>query len=205
MSALFYAAQCVCLNTSRGNFMRHQNTLDLAQTSLVIIDMQEAFRSQISDFAETAARIALVARGAQLLSVPVVVTEQYPKGLGRTADEIKAVLPAEFEAIEKTAFSSCGAREFISRLEATDTRQVLVCGIEAHICVNQTTHDLLARGYQVHLLNDCITARAAQNKTIGLAKMQQSGALPSSTELALFELLRDARHEQFKAIQAMIK
>ena len=185
--------------------MRHQNTLELAQSALVIIDMQEAFRPQISDFAETAARIALIAHAAQLLSVPLIVTEQYPRGLGHTADEIKAVLPAGLEMIEKTAFSSCGAREFVARLETTGARHLLICGIEAHICVNQTVHDLLARGLEVHLLTDCITARALENKEIALSKMQQSGALPSSIEMALFELLRDARHEQFKAIQRLIK
>lgn len=185
--------------------MRHSNVLDPAQTTLAIIDMQEAFRGKIDDFAEVAARIALVAHAAALLNIPVIVTEQYPRGLGHTSGEITAALPAGLEVIEKTAFSSCGAPEFVARLESARTRHVLVCGIEAHVCVNQTTHDLLARGYTVHLLSDCITARAAHNKQIGLAKMQQSGALPSSTEMALFELLHDARHEQFKAIQKLIK
>jgi len=185
--------------------MLHKNTLDRAQTALVIIDMQESFRSPISDFAETAARIALVAHAVRLLGVPIIVTEQYPKGLGHTANEIKAVLPTQLPLIEKTAFSACGAREFETELERAQALHVLVCGIEAHICVNQTTHDLLERGYRVHLLTDCITARTEQNKQAGLAKMQQSGAIPSSTELALFELLRDAKHEQFKAIQKLIK
>jgi len=185
--------------------MQHQNTLDGAQTALAIIDVQEAFRGSISDFAELAARIALVAHAAQLLNIPLIVTEQYPKGLGHTANEIRAVLPDQLKVIEKTAFSSCGAQSFETELERTGARQILVCGIEAHICVNQTAHDLLARGFQVHLLTDCITARAAQNKQIALFKMQQSGAIPSSTEMALFELLRDARHEQFKSIQKLIK
>ncbi len=185
--------------------MRHENTLDARQAALVVVDMQESFRRAISDFAETAARIALVAHAARLLGVPVVVTEQYPKGLGRTAGEIHAVLPEDFEPVEKTAFSSCGAASFAARLEAAGARQVILCGIEAHVCVNQTAHDLLARGYKVHLLTDCITARAAHNKHVGLQKMQQSGALPSSIEMALFELMRDARHEQFKAIQKLIK
>lgn len=186
-------------------YMRHENTLDARQTAFVIIDMQEAFRSSISDFAETSARIALMAHAARLLGVPVIVTEQYPKGLGRTADEIRAVLPDTLKPIEKTAFSSCGAPEFVAELERVGARQVIVCGIEAHVCVNQTTHDLLARGLQVHLLTECINARSAHNRETGLAKMQQSGALPSSIEMALFELLRDAAHEQFKAVQKLIK
>ena len=185
--------------------MQHKNTLDPAHVALAVIDMQDAFRSSISDFTETAARIALVAHAARLLNIPVIVTEQYPKGLGHTANEIKMVLPPAFEVIEKTAFSACGAQGFETELERAGARQILVCGIEAHICVNQTTHDLLARGLQVHLLVDCITARAAQNKQVALDKMQQSGAVPSSTEMALFELLRDAQHEQFRAIQKLIK
>jgi nicotinamidase-related amidase len=189
----------------QGNKMRHKNTLEATQAALAIIDMQESFRPVISDFAETAARIALMAHAVQLLNIPVIVTEQYPRGLGHTANEIKAVLPARFNFIEKTAFSSCGARAFEAELERAQALHVLICGIEAHVCVNQTTHDLLERGYRVHLLTDCITARTAHNKQTGLAKMLESGAISSSIELALFELLRDARHEQFKAIQKLIK
>ncbi|HZH89130.1 MAG TPA: hydrolase [Pyrinomonadaceae bacterium] len=185
--------------------MQHENTLAAAETALVVIDMQEAFRSSVADFPEVSARIALMAHAARLLNVPVLVTEQYPKGLGRTAGEIRAVLPAALEPIEKTAFSSCGAHDFVKELEAVGARQVIVCGLEAHVCVNQTTHDLLARGYRVHLLTECITARAAHNRETGLAKMLQSGALPSSIEMSLFELMRDAAHEQFKAVQKLIK
>ena len=185
--------------------MPHENTLDAARAALVVIDMQESFRAAVPDFAEAAARIAAAVRGAQLLGLPVVVTEQYPKGLGRTAAEITAALAPGDEPVEKTAFSSCGAREFVARLERIGARQIMVCGIEAHVCVNQTTHDLLARGFQVHLLTDCIASRTPRNREAGLAKMQRSGAIPSSVEMALFELLRDARHEQFKAIQKLIK
>jgi nicotinamidase-related amidase len=185
--------------------MLHENRLDHRHAALVVIDMQDSFRQAIPDFTEVAARIALVAHAVRLIGLPVIVTEQYPKGLGRTAGEIRAVLPESSEPIEKTAFSSCGAQEFVARLEETGARQVLVCGIEAHICVNQTTHDLLARGLQAHVLTDCVSSRTTQNREVGLAKMFRSGALPSSTELALFELLSDARHEQFKAIQKLIK
>ena len=185
--------------------MQHENTLNAAEAALVIIDMQEAFRSSIPDFAEVAASVALMAHAAQLLGLPVLVTEQYPKGLGQTAGEIRAVLPPGLKPIEKTAFSSCGAQAFVNELERVRARQVIVCGIEAHVCVNQTTHDLLARGYRVHLLTECISSRAAHNRETGIAKMLQSGALPSSIEMALFELMRDAAHEQFKAVQKLIK
>lgn len=185
--------------------MRHINTLDVRKAALVVIDMQEAFRTVIPDFEEHAMRIARVVRAARMLSLPVVVTEQYPRGLGHTATEILAVLPEDQRIIEKTAFSSCGASEFTDELKRRVSRQILVCGIEAHICVNQTVHDLLAEDYQVHLLKDCITSRANENRDIAFDKMERSGAVPSSTEMALFELLRDSKHEHFKAIQELVK
>ena len=183
----------------------HTNTLELAQSVLALIDMQEAFRAKIADFSEVAARIATMVEAAKLLQLPIVVTEQYPKGLGHTAIEIKEVLPTSVEIIEKTAFSSCGAGAFEAQLERAGAKQVLVCGIEAHICVNQTVHDLLARGFHVHLLTDCITSREPANKEVALAKMRMAGAIPSSVEMALFELMRDAKHDQFRAIQNLIK
>ena len=185
--------------------MRHENTLDLGRAALAVIDVQESFRPHMEDFSQLASRVALVVRASRLLGVPVVVTEQYPKGLGRTASEIRAVLPEGLEPVEKTAFSSCGAHEFVAQLEGAGARQVLLCGIEAHVCVNQTAHDLLARGYQVHVLTDCVSSRRRRNRQVGIDKMLRSGAIPSSTEMALFELMRDARHEQFKAIQKLIK
>ena len=185
--------------------MRHEYMLDPTRTALVILDMQEAFRQPISDFAETAARIALIAHAAQLLDLPVLVTEQYPQGLGRTATELRAVLPSTLGPIEKTAFSACGSEEFVRRLDDSGRTQVLLCGLEAHICVNQTAHDLIARGLQVHLLLECITARAAHNRQVGFDRMQMGGAIPCTTETALFELIRDSKHNQFKTIQRLIK
>jgi nicotinamidase-related amidase len=185
--------------------MQHANTLELSRSALLIIDMQVAFRLHLADFKETAERIATAVQGAKLLQLPILVTEQYPKGLGHTAQEIKDVLPDETQIIEKTAFSSCGAQQFQSQLETSGRKQVLVTGLEAHICVNQTVHDLLANGFQVHLLTDCITSRKQTDREIALRKMELSGAIPSSVEMALFELMRDAKHEQFRAIQGLIK
>jgi nicotinamidase-related amidase len=185
--------------------MQHQNTLTLTQSVLTIIDMQEAFRTKIPDFSEVAERIATMVRAAKLLGLPVVVTEQYPKGLGRSASEILEVLPDNTQIIEKTTFSSCGVAPFQSQLNDLGAKQIIVCGIEAHICVNQTVHDLIAAGFQVHLLTDCITSRKKQNKKIALRKMEAAGAIPTSVEMAVFEMMRDAKHEQFKAIQGLIK
>jgi nicotinamidase-related amidase len=184
---------------------RHPALLDRQRTALAIIDMQEAFRVPIADFSEVASRIAIMAEACKILSVPMIVTEQYPKGLGHTATEITLQLPEDLEPIEKLAFSACGAREFDTRLRERHIEQVMVCGIEAHICVSQTTHDLLQLGYQVHLLSDAITARSPHNREVGLNKMVRAGAIGSSIEMALFEMLRSSEASEFKAIQKLIK
>lgn len=185
--------------------MSHPNLLDAKQTALVVIDIQEAFRGVIADFDKVASRAATAVQGFQILGVPVFVTEQYPKGLGRTATEILDVLPVVLEVFEKTAFSSCGSEVFGKQLEQREVKQVVICGLETHVCVNQTAHDLLVRGYQVHLLTDAVCSRFKRHKKAGLAKMLSSGVIDSSIEMALFELMRDARHEKFKEIQSLIK
>ena len=185
--------------------MPHSKILDANTAALVVVDIQEGFRNAIPDFALIASRASTVVRGFQILNVQVIVTEQYPKGLGHTAEEIHLVLPDDFEVFEKTAFSSCGAEPFLAKLQEFGVKQVVLCGLETHVCVNQTAHDLLERGFDVHILTDCVCSRFEHDKTAGLAKMQMSGVVPSSIEMALFELMRDARHEQFKEIQALIK
>jgi nicotinamidase-related amidase len=139
------------------------------------------------------------------LGVPVFVTEQYPRGLGKTAEEITLTLPTDFEIIEKTSFSCCGEPAFMQRLQESGVKQVAICGIETHVCVNQTTHDLLDQGYQVHVLTDCVGSRFQHDKQAGLSKMKSSGVIPSSVEIALFEMMRDSRNPCFKDIQALVK
>jgi len=185
--------------------MPHRNILQKDKTVLVVIDMQEAFRNSIADFTIIAERIAVAVRGFRVLEVPVIVTEQYPKGLGRTAPEISDALPDGVEIAEKTAFSSCGSQAFLDKLNETGAKQIVICGIETHICVNQTAHDLLEKGFEVHILQDCVSSRFEYNKKIGLQKMKINGVIPTSVEMSLFELMRDSRHEQFKAIQKLIK
>lgn len=179
--------------------------LSRESVALAVIDMQEAFRPVMPDFGEVAARIATAVEGARLLEIPVIVTEQYPKGLKHTAEEIVTRLPSELKAIEKTCFSSCGSDDFVSRLISRNKKQVLVCGIEAHICVLQTSLDLLERGFEVFLLVDCITSRKPENKQVALARLTQAGAILSTLEMSLFEMMGGADSPQFKAIQNLIK
>lgn len=185
--------------------MAHPNTLDGSKSALLVVDVQEAFRNVIDKFDRLTSRIMIAVRGFQILERPVFVTEQYPKGLGRTADEIREVLSPDFHYIEKTAFSSCGPAILEGQLRTAGISQVVVCGLETHICVNQTTHDLLNRGFSVHLLADCVVSRTKENRRIGLQKMFASGAISSSVEMALFEMMRDATHEKFKEIQRLVK
>ena len=179
--------------------------LDISKAGLLVVDVQEAFRDVIGDFERLASRCCIAVRGFRTLGRPVFITEQYPKGLGRTASEITEVLPADFEYIEKTAFSSCGAERLQAALKTAGVEQIVVCGLETHVCVNQTVHDLLDRGFAVHLLTDGVASRFENDKQVGLAKILSSGAIGSSVEMAFFELMRDARHEKFKEIQALIK
>ena len=185
--------------------MSHPNLLNKNNTVLVVVDLQEAFRSPINDFAQIAARTSIAVRGFQILGLPVIVTEQYPKGLGRTAEEILFSLPPDFEFIEKTAFSSCGAASFMEKLRETGANQIVLCGLETHICVSQTAHDLLGENFGVHILEDCVSSRFTRDKETALRKMETNGVVPSCVEMALFELMRDAKHEQFKEIQNLVK
>lgn len=186
--------------------MPHPHLLDAKTTALLIVDLQEAFRPVIVNFDQIAARTAIMIQGAALLNLPILLTEQVPQKLGGTIAEIQSHLPANIDRREKTAFSCCGADGLLDHLKSHPARrQIILCGIETHVCVNQSAHDLLAAGYQVHLPLDCTASRKASDRDAGIQKMQQSGVISSSTEMALFELMRDAKHEQFRAISRLIK
>jgi nicotinamidase-related amidase len=185
--------------------MSHGRILDSTKAALLVVDVQEAFRRVVCHFEALAGRISIAIRGFHILGCPVFVTEQYPKGLGRTANEITSVLPTDFEYIEKTAFSSCGAAPFAEGLRSAGVSQIVICGLETHVCVNQTAHDLLDRGFEVHLLTDCVASRFERDRQVGLSKLFAGGVIPSSVEMALFELMRDSRHEKFKEIQSLVK
>ena len=185
--------------------MPHKNILDASKAALLVVDVQEAFRNVIPDFGRLATRTSIAVRGFQTLDRAVFVTEQYPKGLGRTAIEIRKVLPEDFEYVEKTAFSSCGADGLAERFRQSGVQQIAIAGLETHVCVNQTVHDLLDAGFAVHVLTDCVASRSAADRDTGLLKMIAGGAVRSCVEMAFFELMRDARHDKFKEVQALVK
>ena len=171
-------------------------TLDRDRTALVVVDVQEAFRPAVQGFDDVVENTRRLMEGAKILGIPVVVTEQYPKGLGRTVEELGEVSP-----VEKSCFSAARADGF--DLDGRD--QALVCGIETHVCVSQTAHDLLERGVEVHVATDAVTSRSDANRDVGLHKMEQSGAIVTSVETALFELLGEAGTEEFKKVQGLVK
>lgn len=168
---------------------------------LVVVDVQTAFRPVIEDFDRVAARCARMVRGAQALEIPIVVTEQYPDGLGATVPEIVDVLPADTPRLPKTVFSSTRASGF--HLSARD--QVLLVGIEAHVCVQATALDLRRQGLLVHVATDAVGSRNAEDLAAGLGRVSAAGAVLGTTESMLLELLGDARAPQFKTIQELIR
>jgi len=174
--------------------------LDRERTALVVVDVQEAFRPAVGEFDAVAANAGVLVQAARELGLPVAVTEQYPRGLGRTVPEVAAHLDG-IERHEKTVFSAVRADGF--SLDGRD--QALVCGIEAHVCVHQTVADLLDAGVETHVAADAVTSRTALNRRLGLERMEAAGAVVTSTEMGLFELVGRAGTPEFKAIQALIR
>ncbi len=174
--------------------------LERDRTALVVVDVQEGFAKAVPAYGQVVRAAATLARGAAALGVPVLVTEQYPKGLGRTDPAVAAALPEGTEPLEKVEFSAASAAGF----DLGDRDQVVICGIEAHVCVAQTALELLERGTDVHVITDAVASRSTENKAVGLRRVERAGAITSSVEAALFELLGRAGSDEFKAVQRLI-
>lgn len=177
--------------------MSEAGRLERGRSALVVIDVQEAFR-RYSCFARVAQGCNRLLAGARLLGVPRVVSEQYPRGLGRTVPEVG--LEGE-RPLEKVVFSAARAEGF--GLEGRD--QALLCGLETHVCVAQTALDLLAQGVEVYLAGDALGTRNQLDHDLGLRRLELAGARLLSVEAALFEWLGGADDRQFKAVQGLIK
>ena len=178
--------------------------LKIENTLLLVIDVQEKLFRVMPEKETLLQNLSKLIRGCRLLGVPVLVTEQNPVGLGPTVPEIAALVPDAAKAT-KFDFSCCSDIGFIEQLKTTDRRQVLICGIESHICVYQTASDLLSAGYEVQVVSDGVSSRAPQNKELSLRRLAAEGVTITGVEMALFELLRTAKAEQFKAISKLIK
>jgi len=171
---------------------------------LVVVDLQERLLPAMFERERVVQQAVRLIRGAAVLKLPVVVTEQYRKGLGATAAEVAAAVPS-FAPLEKNVFSACGAPGFTGALESRAVQDVLLCGIETHVCVMQTCLDLLEGGRRVFVVTDAVTSRTPENYRLGLDRMREAGAVLSSVEMALFEMLDRAGTEEFKQILTLIK
>jgi nicotinamidase-related amidase len=174
------------------------------ETLLLIIDVQGRLAQGVVQSATLETNIGKLAKACAILDVPVLLTEQYPKGLGSTIESLKELLPDNV-VVEKLSFSCCGTPEFMRQLRSFNRNDILVAGIEAHVCVYQTAVDLVEFGYNVHLVTDCVSSRTEENRLLGIRCIEKAGASLTSTEMAIFELLRVAEGEQFKAISKIVK
>jgi nicotinamidase-related amidase len=182
----------------------HDRILDRRRSVLLVIDLQESYRGKLREEERTIRAAGRLLAAATELAIPVVVTEQYPKGLGGTREEIASRLPGDAARFEKTSFSVLGAPGLLDHLRALGRDQVVIAGIETHVCVGQSAQELLAAGLQVHAVRDAISARFALEDETGFAKMLGSGVVPASAEAVLFEWLRDARAPEFKAVHRLV-
>lgn len=179
-------------------------TAERANSAFVIVDFQERLVPHIAGHEGILANLIRIARGARILNTPLVVTEQNPKGLGPTVPELEAELVGT-QKIEKLTFSCLGEPKFCGRIKGLGVRTLLVGGIEAHICVAQTALQALREGFSVHVLADAIGSRNPANTATAIDRLKEAGAVISSTEMALFELLGRAGTPEFKEVQKLIK
>ena len=180
------------------------NTLDQNNCILLLIDIQEKLVAMLEKNTVVKKSNTLL-QAANILNIPAIITEQYPQGLGKTVDFVAEHIKDSTIVFEKTAFSALKDDGFIDKLKSFGKKQVIVGGIEAHICVHQTVADLLENGFEVYVVKDACASRKKDDFKSGIKLMEQNGAKISATEAVLFELLKTSQHEHFKEIQNLIK
>jgi len=179
--------------------------LDAEKAVLVVIDVQERLVPAMPEDVYLRLRntVAMLVEVAGLLGLPVVTTEQYPKGIGHTVPELAAA--CNETVIEKVSFGCCGEATFLEALKNTGRTQVLITGMEAHVCVYQTVLGLLEDGYYVHLVRDAICSRNKTDYLAGVANAGQAGAVVTTAETVMFQMLQESTHEQFRAVSKLVK
>lgn len=179
--------------------------LEKEKAALLVIDVQEKLCRAMEEkvLAKLTANAGILIEAAHELSIPVMATEQYVKGLGETLPVLKEKLADA--ALEKMSFSCCGDESFVNRLKSLQRPQVIIVGMETHVCVLQTVLELLAEGFVVHLVKDAVMSRRKENWQVGIDMAAAAGAVITSTETALFQLLRVAGTEQFKKLSKLVR
>ena len=176
---------------------------------LLVIDFQEKLVPVIKDNDNLIETVARLIRGCNVIGLPIIYTQQYTKGIGDTVPKVKEALfeaaPEKVMFAEKTSFSCYGEETFRDALKIADRNSIIVCGIEAHICVQQTVLDLLGAGFEVYLIDDAVGSRSNNDRKFAQRRMSEAGAIGTTYEAILFELLKDAKAEGFKQISQIIK
>lgn len=173
-------------------------------TGAIIIDMQERLVPHMNKVEELQKNMEILIKGLKELEIPLVVSEQYRKGLGPTVENIHEVL-GDYECLEKTSFSCCDESCFEDKFKAMNKKWIIVAGVESHICVQQTVIDMIERGYVPVVIEDCVASRKGNDKRIAIERMRSEGAIISTCESILFELCRYAGNTTFKAISNLVK
>jgi nicotinamidase-related amidase len=186
---------------------RHPHILRREDTLLVVVDMQEPFLRGIHDRERLLGNVRLLIQAAAILNVPILPTVQYAERMGGIVPEVTEAFPdfASCVPVNKLCFSCAGAEGIGEGIASFDRRQLLLCGVETHICVSQTALDLAAQGYQVHVAADAVSARSLEKHKLGMERMRDSAVLPCAAEAAVYELLREAGTPEFKAILTLVK
>ncbi len=190
--------------TNNERLEHHTAILTKEGTALVIVDVQEKLLPYVIDKEKVVENVQMLIKFADIMSIPIILTEHYPKGLGKTVPEVSEVLK-NYAPITKVIFSCCGAKGFISRLKDLGVSRIMIAGIESHICVEQTTLDVMHAGLDVHVIADAISSRTMENKNIGIEKMRQFNAVISSTEMAMYEIMERADTKEFKEVLKLVK
>lgn len=172
--------------------------------TLVVVDVQGKLARLMHNKEALFKNIQILIKAAKILDIPILWCQQCPESLGPTIPEISQLL-AGIEPVNKAAFSCCGPEQFNIRLNKLNKNQVILCGIETHVCIYQTAMDLLRKGFNVDVIADAVSSRTQENKEIALQRLSAEGVNISCTEMALFELLRTAEHPQFKNIAKLVK
>jgi nicotinamidase-related amidase len=171
----------------------------------VIIDIQYRLFPHIYDFEQIELNCARLIEGLNILNLPLLFTEQYPKGLGPTISSLRGLIKTDTKPIIKSDFSCCGEPDFMEAVESTGRKNVIIAGIEAHVCVLQTVIDLIESGYQPVLVGNCVSSRKRVDRDFAIERMRGEGAIVTTYESLLFELLETSKSEEFKGISNLVK
>ena len=171
---------------------------------LVLIDIQEKLFPFVKDKDQLLRQITKLIQFTGIMKIPLILTEHYPQGLGQTIPEIKNIL-SEYNPIKKITFSAFRSEKFLQKIQETKIKTLLICGIESHICIEQTVLDGLSLGLKIHIISDAISSRKKHDLKIGIQKMQQYGGIISTTEMAIYEILERADTPEFKDALKLVK